>query len=129
PASVRVRWQGGDVAPGVPRSFVEHDLGEAFAYSLATPSASLPSVSVAPQVVGGSHNTVIPGAPGRPAVPGRPGSIGSQGNPPGASMPFGSATHRVSTRPLWLLLLYLAWQTTAAGTVASLGGWRSEPST
>jgi hypothetical protein len=42
-------------------------------------------------------------------------------------MPFGSATRHVSNKPLWLLLLYLAWQSTVAGTVASLWWWRKEP--
>ena len=37
--AMRVRWQGGDVRPGVPRSFVQHDLGEAFAFSLVLQAA------------------------------------------------------------------------------------------
>jgi hypothetical protein len=122
-SAVRVRWQGGDVAPGVPRSFVEHDLGEAFAFSLATPSTALPAISLPAQAPGGAAKTAfIPGTSGKPGTPGQPSTGVSRGN--GGNMAFGNATHRITSKPLWLLLLYLAWQFTIVGTVASLWFWR-----
>jgi hypothetical protein len=125
--AVRVRWQGGDVAPGVPRSFVEHDLGEAFAFSLATPSTSIAALPLPVQVPGGgAKSAFIPGTPGHPGTAGTVSSEGGATNSGTGNMSFPAASHRASSKPLWLLLLYLAWQFTIVGTVASLWLWRRE---
>jgi hypothetical protein len=125
-SAVRVRWSGGDVAPGVPRSFVEHDLGEAFAFSLATPSSAVPSTGInVPPVGAGPVTKFVPGTPGKPGTPGTSGQVNASA--PTGNMSYGNAAHRTaSNKPLWLLLLYFAWQTTMIGAVASLWWWRAE---
>jgi hypothetical protein len=126
--ALRVRWQGGDIQPGVPRSFVEHDLGEAFAFSLATPSIAVPSV---PAVVGGvtqnaPSSTFIPGSPGTPGSPGS-SSPGVSGGTPTSQTAALPPSRSVASKPLWLLLLYFAWQSSIIGAAASLWLWRKEP--
>lgn len=120
--ALRVRFDGGDVGPGIPRSFVEHDLGEAYAFSLATPSIPVTAVSPNTITTGTPPTTkFIPGSPGTPGSPGQPATHTSPG------MALGNAaTQAKSTKPLWLLLLYFAWQSTLIGTAASLWWWRKD---
>jgi len=126
--ALRVRWEGGAVASGVPGSFVEHDLGEAFAFSLASPSAAVPSL---PAVVGGVTQTgpttkFIPGSPGTPGSSAAPSTTGTTTPTTQAASPPLQRTK--ATKPLWLLLLYFAWQASIVGAAASLWLWRAEPS-
>ncbi len=125
--AVRVRFEGGDVAPGVPGSFVENDIGEAFAFSLAVPSNAVPSAG--PTAVGGLTNN----APTTSFIPGSPGSPGSPGTPTSSSggsyaMPESAQARKaVANKPLWLLLLYFAWQSSIVGSAAALWLWRADP--
>ena len=128
--AVRVRWEGGDVAPGVPRSFAEHDLGEAFAFSLATPSAALGSLPVVGGVSGGGPQShFVPGTGGRPGSPGVTGTTPTETTRGGGKMAYGASSRRASSKPLWLLLMYLGWQASIAGTATSLWWWRAEART
>jgi hypothetical protein len=125
--ALRVRWRGGDIAPGVPASFIEHDLGEAFAFSLAVPSAVLPTIPTAVGAATGAAPTTI-FIPGTAPIPGSPGTSGTGG---GYAMPSPQtqalpATRAVAEKPLWLLLLYFAWQSSIIGAAASLWYWRAE---
>lgn len=128
--ALRVQWQGGDVQPGVPRSYIQHDLGEAFAFSLAQPSLALPSV---PAVVGGvsqsgPSSTFIPGSPATAGTPGSSSSGATGVASPNSSEALPPSRH-VANKPLWLLLLYLCWQSTLIGAAAALWWWRAETPT
>ena len=129
-SALRVRWQGGDVQPGVPQTQIEHDLGEAFAFSLAEPSLAVPSLSA---VVGGVTQTApssrfIPGSPGSPgtAGSGSASSAAATGQTPSTQAVSQPIARTASSKPLWLLLLYLVWQVCVIGAATSLWWWRAE---
>jgi hypothetical protein len=121
-SALTVQWQGGAVAPGVPRSFVGHDLGEAFAFSLATPSPAVTVAVPAAPVVSGPTAPTTRFVPGTPATPGSAGTPAGQITTPPSAAP--RALGAVAHKPLWLVLLYFAWQCAVLGTIASLWLWR-----
>lgn len=111
--------------PGVPSQFVTHTLGEVVIDNEATLSPSASSLlgglsSGLGSTFGGgfssSTSTVTAPAAATPAP--------QRAAPPKA--PAAPAGVRITpSRPLWLLLLYLAWQTLLIGTAASIYLWRS----
>jgi hypothetical protein len=118
-------------APGIPRQFLIHQLGEVFADSLAQPAG--PPIVAAPPVVAGTGGSqpgsvFVPGTPGTPGLPSTPGaSGGAPATAPPVAVAAPSRTIAVRTsKPRYLLLLYFLWQSILIGTVASLWWRRAE---
>ena len=124
------------VAPGVPRQFLIHQLGEVFVDSLAVQTPAAPPLPTATGVTGGltqPPSEFVPGTPGTPGTPGIPSTPGlsSSAGPPSlaAGAPGALPARTVVLRrvkPLSLVLLYFLWQSLLIGTVASLWWRRSE---
>jgi hypothetical protein len=131
---VKVEVDQPAVAPGVPRQFLIHQLGEVFVDSLAVQTPATPPLPTATSGSGGSTppaSEFIPGTAATPGTPGTPATPGSAGNAPAlsATAPGALATRTVAVRrvkPLSLVLLYFLWQSLLIGTVASLWWRRSE---
>jgi hypothetical protein len=145
-SGIQVGVQQPPTAPGVPTQFVSHTVGEVFADSLAVQMApvvdQLPLLPVAPPsaVSAGSDSGSLggtTGTAGTSATAGTTGTPGGTGYPgAGSSSPPRSSAPRtlsptlipasvVKEKPLWLLLLYLMWQSLIIGTAVSLWWWRA----
>jgi hypothetical protein len=117
---VLVQWtQPAALTPGgVPSQFIDHYLGEV----VLDNEASLAS----PFLAGGfssSFGTTVSSTGLGGYSAGAPGTS-STGTP---QHPTRSAGVRITLpRPLWLLLLYLAWQALVIGTAASVYLWRAD---
>jgi hypothetical protein len=124
-------------APGVPRQFVDHTIGEVFADSLAVtgePGAPLPLPLLParpPSAAAGEPRTAEGTAPaGGASLPGEAAGSAPSGDvtpPPGRGRPGPTlATAGLAReKPAWLLLLYFAWQALVLGTALSLWWWRA----
>ena len=131
---IRVEVDQPAVAPGVPRQFLIHQLGEVFVDSLAVQTPATPALPTASSSSGGAgqpSTEFIPGTPGTPGTPGSSGTPGLSGTaaPPSLTAPAALPTRTVVLRrakPLSLVLLYFLWQSLLVGTVASLWWRRSE---
>ena len=119
---VMVDWQQpASLTPsGVPSQFIRHYLGEVLMDNEATLAAPT-SALVAPVISGGGLGIVSSG--GVPVAPPVSTSTPSHPSQPHAVPIF--TTRLTAARPLWLLLLYLAWQALLIGTAASIYLWRS----
>lgn len=134
---VEVDYTQPEVAPGVPRQQVVHQVGEVFVDSLAAPGTppaggtapvTLPGAVPAPPAAPAALQ--LPGTPGTPAVPATPGTPGIPASAPAPAATSGpvrtAAPALVAVRrskPIDLVLLYFMWQSLVIGTVAALW-WR-----
>lgn len=133
-------------APGVPRQFADHTLGEVYADSLAVPAAPagdlLPLLPVTSGAAGGGGATGGStgatsgegsgtagsgglGGNGGTAYPTSPGQSPHSGSSNRATSPALFTTGVIKEKPLWLLFLYFAWQALIIGTAVSLWWWRA----
>ena len=116
-------------APGVPSQFVDHILGEVFVDSLAAPAPSIPSVGLGGSgsgfggaaLGGGSGSTGFSSAGGSSSS-GYASQPAASGNAAQASS-APSLLSSVTSKPTWLLVGYLVWQTLLIGTGISLRRW------
>ena len=126
--------------PGPPEQKVRHDLGHVEAEDLAVPAQPAAAAVAAPAAppaapAAGAHTTTttpvtttfIPGTAGTPGTPASPVTPPSAARPGAAApaagpgqVPLAPALVSVKSKPLWLLLLYLAWQALMIGAGASL---------
>lgn len=120
--------------PGVPTQVAHHVLAEVFADSLAERASVVGNPTLGPSTAapeGGSSGTgtveTFSGSEGATAVGAAAPSpeTAPAGPSRGATGVAGIPTIRaVAAKPLWLLLLYFAWQSLVLGTAASLWWWR-----
>jgi hypothetical protein len=126
-------------APGVPSQYVDHILGEVFVDSLAVPMGPIPNLGLAGSAgssgsavggagslsggtASGSSATGLPsggGSASSSSYPSQPGSSGSAAQ----VVPASSALTSLTSKPVWLLVAYLVWQTLVIGTGISLRYW------
>jgi hypothetical protein len=133
---LRVEVDQPAVAPGVPRQFLIHQLGEVFADDLAVLTPPTPPLPATPGASGGTAQPSTQFVAGTPGTPGTPGSVGSPAGSAGpttpsqsAAAPGGLPSRTIAVRrvkPVTLVLLYFLWQSLLIGTVASLWWRRSE---
>ena len=138
---VEVRWEQQVHSPGVPEQFADHVLGEAFVDSLAVPGTPPGSISAEPAPVslsgGDTFDSAAPAASAATVTDSASAAVPVVSSPQPTAKPAPrraptgtalrtapAAFHVASKR--WLLLLYLLWQISVLGTMASLWWWRQE---
>jgi hypothetical protein len=132
---------------GVPAQNAEHILGEVFLDSLAVPAGPLPDLNLNLNFSGSSSSSCLGGRSGRTKTSGLAAAGGSSSsggatssgslspsasgftsgsNATGGGVPTSLAAlaSLLRSKPLWLLLAYLVWQTLAVVTGVSLWNWR-----
>jgi len=121
-------------APGVPAQFVDHIVGEVFVDSLAAPAGPIPKLNLGgglgsavggPAATGGGSTGLLGGTAGGSPSAGyssQPGSTGSSAATASAA-PSSSLLGSVTSKPTWLLVAYLVWQTLVLGTGITMRRW------
>jgi len=104
--------------PGVPSQFLDHYLGEVVIDNEAMLAAPTSSGAYAPFGGGTTFSSSIGGYTG-------PAASGPVSAPPASHSSRPAGIRITPAHPLWLLLLYLAWQALMIGTAASLYLWRT----
>jgi hypothetical protein len=136
---------------GVPAQYAEHILGEVFLDSLAVPAGPLPKLDLDLNLSSSSTSSCLGGHSGRTKTSGLAGAGGSSSvggstsssslspSPSASGFTSGSSStgsglptslaelaSLMRSKPMWLLLAYLVWQTLAVITGASLWNWRRD---
>jgi len=119
-------------APGVPSQYVDHILGEVSVDSLAAPAGPTPKLSFGgpgsalggTASGGGSAGLLGGGGSSSAGYSSQPGSTGSSTQAATAApAPTSSLLGSVTSKPTWLLVAYLVWQTLVLGTGITMRRW------
>lgn len=113
---------------GVPAQTVDHILGEVYISSLATPAGPAPTLNLSGGTSSLAGGTSFGSTGSSTGFSGGGGGTGSSYSSTGAGT-SGASTAPASvltsalSKPMWLLVAYLVWQTLMIGTGVSLKWW------